>query len=216
MKSWIEKVPLLAEGMHDELLSKVDQLRRDKSVYPSTGMELRALELTPFDDVKVVILGQDPYHGPGQAHGLSFSVPVGAKFPPSLRNIFKEVGASVYGDETREFSSDLTRWAVQGVLLLNTVLTVEEGKAGAHRGLGWQKLTDDIIATLSNEREGVVFLLWGNDARSKSALIDAERHLILESAHPSPLSAYRGFLGCGHFVQTNTYLQEQGTDQITW
>ncbi|MBU1001317.1 MAG: uracil-DNA glycosylase [Proteobacteria bacterium] len=216
MKSWIENVPLLRQGLHKELLTKVQGLRRDRSVHPSAGLEFRALDLLPFADVKVVILGQDPYHGPGQAHGLAFSVPQGTKTPPSLRNIFKEVGASVYDDETRTFPTDLTRWASQGVLLLNTVLTVEEGRAGAHRGLGWQILTDGILTALAQGREGLVFMLWGNDARSRSALIDDRRHLVLEAAHPSPLSAYRGFLGCGHFVRANDYLQELGAAPVCW
>lgn len=216
MNSWIENVPLLGQGLHQKLLAKVERLRRQGPVHPPAGMEFRALDLLPFGEVKVVILGQDPYHGPGQAHGLAFSVPREAKFPPSLRNIFKEVGASVYGDEARSFPSDLTRWAEQGVLLLNTVLTVEEGRAGAHRGLGWQELTDGILAALSEKREGLVFMLWGSEARSRSALIDGRRHLVLEAAHPSPLSAYRGFLGCGHFARANDYLRLRNATPVHW
>lgn len=216
MRSWIENVPELREGLHERLLAKADAERRKGEVHPPAGREFRALELTPFDAVQVVILGQDPYHGPGQAHGLAFSVPDGAKFPPSLRNIFKEVGASVHGDAGHDFPTDLTRWAEQGVLLLNTVLTVAEGKAGSHRGLGWQALTDAIITALSTGRDGLVFMLWGNDARSKASLIDPARHLVLEAVHPSPLSAHRGFLGCGHFVRANEHLAALGRSPIRW
>ena len=214
LASWKENIPLLKSGCVEDLLVK----SRDSNeiVYPPPGMELRALELTPFDAVRVVILGQDPYHGPGQAHGLAFSVPDGVRMPPSLRNIYKEIDASLHGGEARERGTDLTSWARQGVLLLNAVLTVEAGKPGSHVGLGWKEFTDAVIATLSERREGVVFLLWGNFARGKASLVDRSRHLVLEAAHPSPLSAYRGFMGCGHFAAVNEHLESRGQAPIAW
>lgn len=179
-------------------------------------MEFRALELTPFDKVRVVILGQDPYHGEGQAHGLSFSVPEGVRTPPSLRNIFKELDAEFHGGEPQERSTDLTPWAEQGVLLLNAVLTVRQGKPGSHAKLGWEALTDAVIQALSEHREGLVFLLWGNYARAKAELVNQDRHLVLEAAHPSPFSAHRGFMGCGHFAEANAYLRRLGKDPVVW
>lgn len=206
----------MAEGYHEDVLARADALRGDRTIYPPRGMEFNALRLTPFDAVRVVLLGQDPYHRPGQAHGLSFSVPEGVPAPPSLRNMFKEITASVYGGLEHPMSTDLTRWARQGVLLLNAMLTVEEGKPGSHGRLGWERLSDAIVQALSERREHLVFMLWGNFARSKASLVDASRHLVLEAAHPSPLSAYRGFFGCGHFVRANAYLREHGEPPIEW
>ena len=183
-------------------------------VYPSMYDIFNSMKKTAFKDIKVVILGQDPYHERGQAMGLSFSVPKGIDKPPSLVNIFKEIKAET-GDDMPE-SGDLTGWAEQGVLLLNTVLTVREHAANSHRGKGWEEFTDGIIKKISSERENVVFLLWGGNARSKKPLIDCKKHLVLECAHPSPLSAYNGFFGCGHFIKANEYLIKNGKLPIEW
>jgi len=193
--------------------------QRRAVVYPHSTNWFNAFTLTPRNDVKVVILGQDPYHGPGQAHGLSFSVPEGVKVPPSLLNIYKEIDADLGdGDNllTNRQSGCLTGWAKQGVFLLNSVLTVEQGQAAAHQGRGWETFTDSVIAHLSNEREQLVFLLWGSYAQKKGQIIDAGKHLVLKSPHPSPLSAHRGFLGCRHFSQTNNYLINTGQTAIDW
>ena len=183
-------------------------------VYPSMYDIFNSMKKTAFGEIKVVILGQDPYHERGQAMGLSFSVPKGIEKPPSLVNIFKEIKAET-GDDMPE-SGDLTGWAEQGVLLLNTVLTVREHAANSHRGKGWEEFTDGIIKKISSERENVVFLLWGGNARSKKPLIDTGKHLVLECAHPSPLSAYNGFFGCGHFIKANEYLIKHGKLPIEW
>lgn len=184
------------------------------TVYPPASKIFAAFDACPFDKVKVVILGQDPYHGPGQANGLCFSVNPGVPFPPSLVNIFKEVssdtGASCPPD------GDLSRWARQGVFLLNSVLTVEQGHAASHASHGWETLTDAAITALSTRREHIVFLLWGNYAINKGRLIDRNRHLVLSSVHPSPLSAHRGFFGNKHFSQANTYLQAHNLAPIQW
>ena len=185
-----------------------------KIIYPPGSQIFAALDSTPFERVKVVILGQDPYHGPGQAHGLCFSVAPGVAVPPSLQNIFKEIARDL--DLPRPTHGCLTSWAKQGVLLLNTVLTVERGLAGSHQGKGWELLTDACIETLNREREGLVFLLWGSHAQAKGRLIDSQRHLILKAPHPSPLSAHRGFLGCGHFSRANRYLEQSGRSPIDW
>jgi uracil-DNA glycosylase len=197
-------------------MEQVAALRETTTVYPPADQVFSALALTPFEAVQVVIVGQDPYHGPGQAHGLAFSVPEDVRTPPSLRNIFKEIRDDVYGGESRTFSPNLTRWAEQGVLLLNAALTVEAGKAGSHRRLGWHRLTDQIIAQVSDQLEHRVFMLWGRHAQSKRQFIDGERHRILAAAHPSPLSAYRGFFGCRHFSQANAYLTQHGGTPIDW
>jgi uracil-DNA glycosylase len=210
LRHWRRHVPELGAGLAERLLERADGLRARAEVFPPRGQELRALELTPFDAVRVVVLGQDPYHGPGQAHGLAFSVPHGVPAPRSLRNIFKELGAPA------DMSPDLTPWAGQGVLLLNTVLTVAAGRAGSHAGLGWQELTDAVVRALAAGREGLVFLLWGAQARAKAALVDPGRHLVLEAAHPSPLSAHRGFLGCGHFIRANEWLAARGQAPVRW
>ena len=185
-----------------------------KMIYPPGSLWFNALNHTPFSQVKVVILGQDPYHGAQQAHGLCFSVPDGIAPPPSLVNIFAEIKRDL-GIEPPPHGN-LTRWADQGVLLLNSVLTVEHGKAGAHQGKGWEIFTDKIIALLNEQREHIVFLLWGNYAQKKGALIDRQKHLVLTAPHPSPLSVYRGFSGCGHFSASNTYLKNNNIQEIHW
>lgn len=187
---------------------------RSTTVYPPAKYIFRAFDVTPFPNVRVVILGQDPYHGPGQAHGLCFSVNPGIPFPPSLLNIFKEVIQELGGSMPE--SGDLTHWAEQGVLLLNATLTVEAGKAGSHQNRGWERFTDHVIRTLSQKREGLVFLLWGSYAQKKGEWIDRNRHLVLASPHPSPLSAHRGFMGNGHFRKTNEYLVSRGAPPIRW
>lgn len=216
MDSWIKAIPFFCDGHDRPLLDRVVGLRQSQSIFPAQDEIFRALQLTSFDHVKVVLLGQDPYHGAGQAHGLAFSVPDGVKTPPSLRNIFKEICADIYEGADRAMLTDLSRWANQGVLLLNATLTVAEGKAGSHQHLGWQTLTDQIVATLSAERQQLVFLLWGAHAQKKGILVDRDRHLVLETVHPSPLSAYRGFFGCRHFSRTNAYLKQYANDPIIW
>lgn len=190
-----------------------DEKARGAKIFPPGGQIFRAFELTPLDKVKVVILGQDPYHGDGQAMGLSFSVPKGVPAPPSLKNIFKEIetdlGVSMSG------SPDLEPWARQGVLLLNAILTVRRGEAASHQGIGWQQFTDEVIRTISDRCEGVVFLLWGNYARSKAPLIDQSRHTVLMAAHPSPL-ARGAFFGCRHFSKTNAILASENKLPIDW
>ncbi|MXO65815.1 uracil-DNA glycosylase [Altericroceibacterium endophyticum] len=187
-------------------------------IYPPRGQRLRALELTPLDQVKVVILGQDPYHGPGQAHGLSFSVPEGVKVPPSLVNIYKEL-ADDCGTAVPDHGN-LEGWARQGVLLLNNALTVEAGKAGSHQGMGWDAITDAAVAAVAAREEPSVFILWGSHAQKKARNIPElkadGRHLVISSPHPSPLSAYRGFFGSKPFSRANTFLEEQGRGSIDW
>jgi len=190
------------------------ELHAGKTIYPPPRRIFAALDATPFDQVKVVILGQDPYHGPGQAHGLCFSVMPGVAVPPSLENIFAELKRDL--GIARPGHGCLLPWARQGVLLLNAVLTVERGLAGSHHGKGWEGFTDAVIEHLNREREGLVFLLWGNPAQSKGRLIDAQRHRVLKAPHPSPLSAHRGFLGCGHFSKTNQWIRERGQAEIDW
>lgn len=185
-----------------------------KIIYPHSAQWFRAFELTPLNEVKVVILGQDPYHGPNQAHGLCFSVQPGVPVPPSLVNIYKELATDVGFTPVRH--GHLEAWAKQGVLLLNTSLTVEQGNAASHRGKGWEPFTDRAIETVSQHAPPCVFLLWGSHARQKKALIDQGRHLILEAPHPSPLSAHRGFFGTRHFSQANQFLQAQGRAPIEW
>lgn len=185
-----------------------------KNIFPPESLIFNALELVSEQNLKVVILGQDPYHGIGQANGLAFSVNDGQKIPPSLKNIFKELKDDL--DNPLPEHGDLTTWAKQGVLLLNSVLTVEEGKPGSHQNKGWEKFTDNIIQKISDEKEGLVFMLWGNYAKSKSNLINANKHLILEAAHPSPLSAYHGFFQCKHFSKTNNFLMSMGKKPIDW
>lgn len=184
------------------------------TVYPAGKNIFNAFQHTPFDKVKVVIIGQDPYHGPNQAHGLCFSVQDGQKIPPSLVNIYKEIEAET--GHKMPTTGNLTRWADQGVLLLNATLTVEAGKAASHQGHGWEEFTDAVIQKIANESDHVVFLLWGSPAQRKGRFIDRNRHLVLESPHPSPLSAYRGFFGNNHFNQTNEYLIQHSKTPIEW
>ncbi|WP_223668631.1 uracil-DNA glycosylase [Kangiella shandongensis] len=186
-----------------------------KVIYPPKDQVFNAFKATEFDKVKVVILGQDPYHGPNQAHGLCFSVQPGIKPPPSLVNMYKELANSVDGFDIPQHGY-LQPWAEQGVLLLNTVLTVEQGKAHSHANIGWEQFTDKVIEALNREREGLVFLLWGSHAKKKGRAIDRKRHHVLTAPHPSPLSAHRGFLGCNHFVQANGFLKAQNQTPIDW
>jgi len=190
------------------------ELRAGKTIFPPPRCIFAALDATPFEQVKVVVLGQDPYHGPGQAHGLCFSVLPGVPPPPSLVNIFSEIGRDL--GIARPDHGCLIPWARQGVLLLNAVLTVERGLAGSHQGKGWEGFTDHVIDQLNREREGLVFLLWGSYAQAKGALIDTRRHRVLKAPHPSPLSAHRGFIGCGHFSKANQWLSEHGQSEIDW
>jgi uracil-DNA glycosylase len=185
------------------------------TIYPKNAEIFNAFKHTHFDQVKVVILGQDPYHGPGQAHGLAFSVQEGVQIPPSLRNIFKELETDIPGFKKPNHGS-LMQWADRGVLLLNATLTVRAQQAGSHQNKGWEIFTDHVITTLSAKKEGLVFILWGRYAHNKSVLIDGSRHTILKAAHPSPLSAYNGFFGCKHFSLTNASLQEKGLEPIDW
>jgi uracil-DNA glycosylase len=192
----------------------VDEKQAGKTIYPSGHLIFNALNTTSIDQVKVVILGQDPYHGPGQAHGLCFSVLPGVRVPPSLQNIFKELNRSL--GLAHPNHGCLQSWAEQGVLLLNATLTVEQGNAGSHQGKGWEEFTDAVVQAINEQCENVVFLLWGSYAQRKGKVIDGSRHKVLRSAHPSPLSAHRGFAGNGHFVSVNETLQSQGQSPIDW
>ena len=208
---------LLFEWQHPryrQLEIFVDEEYSRHECYPPKERIFEAFRLCPFQDTKVVILGQDPYHEPGQAMRLSFSVPAGIPLPPSLKNIFKELQDDIHCE--MPVCGDLSSWANQGVLLLNATLTVERGKAASHTGKGWEQFTDAVISTISNQKEHVVFFLWGNWARQKKQLIDTTRHLVLESPHPSPLSAYHGFWGNHHFTQANSWLETHGLQQIDW
>ena len=192
------------------------ELAGRKTIYPKGAEYFNAFNSTPFAQVKVVILGQDPYHGPDQAHGLCFSVPRGIGVPPSLINIFKEIRADLGYDASNFKHGNLKSWADQGVLLLNSVLTVEHGRAASHQGKGWEVFTDKAISELNTQREGIVFMLWGSYAHKKGEVIDGCKHLVLKAPHPSPLSAHRGFLGCRHFSQANAYLEARGEKPIDW
>jgi uracil-DNA glycosylase len=196
------------------LLLEIQELYLTNTIFPAPQNVFNAFSLCPFDQVKVVILGQDPYHGAGQAQGLAFSVPDTVKIPPSLKNIYKEIQTDL-GIAIPQ-SGNLEHWTKQGVFLLNTTLTVEEGKPNSHHGLGWETFTDSVIKNISNRKEHVVFLLWGNAARSKAALIDKTKHLVLEAPHPSPFSARNGFFRCKHFSKTNHYLEMHHTHPIVW
>ena len=215
MTTWNE---ILAEEMqkdyYQELQAFVQKRRAEVRVFPEEKNVFNALELTPFESVKVVILGQDPYHGFGQAHGLSFSVQKGIPLPPSLRNIYKELQEDIGGGLPTE--GDLSHWAKQGVLLLNTVLTVEEGNANSHKGMGWERLTNRLIESLNELNHPVIFILWGKPAQDKEKLITNPSHVILKSPHPSPLSAYRGFFGSKPFSRINDILIQQGQIPIRW
>ena len=194
----------------------VQEKKNGKVIYPKGNEYFNALDTTPFDKVKVVILGQDPYHGPGQAHGLCFSVEQGIQPPPSLQNIFKEISAEYPERDIKYAHGNLTAWAEQGVLLLNAVLTVERARAASHQGRGWETFTDQVVTELSQRRESLVFMLWGSYAQKKGSVIDTTRHLVLQSPHPSPLSAHRGFFGNNHFRQCNDYLVKMGQEPIDW
>jgi uracil-DNA glycosylase len=193
----------------------LEEKQKGFTVYPKNGDIFNAFNHTPFDQVKVVILGQDPYHGQGQAHGLSFSVQKGITVPPSLKNIYKEL-AEEYKDFKTPTHGNLTAWADQGVLLLNATLTVRAHEAGSHQNKGWEKFTDHVIVTLSEKKKGIVFLLWGKYAQQKESLIDTRKHFVLKAAHPSPFSAYNGFFGSNHFIKTNEILEKEGLDPINW
>jgi uracil-DNA glycosylase len=196
-------------------LSKIiEGVYAQEDIYPPQNTIFNAFNLCPFDSVKVVILGQDPYHGEGQAHGLSFSVQDGVRIPPSLKNIYKELRDDI-GTAIPK-TGNLTHWATQGVLLLNATLTVEAGKAGSHQGLGWETFSDAVIQKISDEKEHVVFLLWGKYAQAKESLINTSKHLVLKAPHPSPLSAHSGFFGCKHFSRTNAYLTQTNQKPIVW
>ncbi len=215
-ESWREVLQPQFDSVYFEMLTAfVRKAYQASTVYPPGSKIFEAFNRTPFDKVKVVILGQDPYHGPNQAHGLCFSVQDGIQPPPSLINIYKELQKE-YGVAVNMTNGNLTRWADQGVLLLNATLTVEAGKAGSHQGKGWETFTDAAIKALSDRREGLVFMLWGSYAQQKGRVIDRSKHLVLESSHPSPLSVYRGFDGCGHFKKANQYLQSRGQEPIDW
>lgn len=219
-ESWLKVLqPCLQQPKLEALAAFLQgQLDQNIDLLPVQSDWFKAFKLTPLHQVKVVILGQDPYHGfekgLPQAHGLSFSVNKGIKTPPSLRNILKELTTDLSIQPASH--GNLTQWAQQGVLLLNTVLTVEPSQPGAHQGKGWEQLTDQVISAISKQCVGVVFMLWGKPAQAKAGLIDASKHCVLEAVHPSPLSAYKGFLGCGHFSKANAYMAQQGRSTIDW
>jgi len=215
-ESWLRK---LQTEFEQDYMCKLREFLRTRYqhqavIYPPGKLFFNALNSTPFEHVRVVILGQDPYHGPGQAHGLSFSVPPGVRIPPSLVNIYREIAADV-GTSVPQHGC-LQCWAEQGVLLLNSVLSVERGQPGSHQGKGWERFTDAIVRSLNDGRQNLVFLLWGNYAVKKGAVIDQHKHLVLTAPHPSPLSAHRGFFGCRHFSASNRYLLEHGQTAIDW
>lgn len=214
-ESWLEA---LKDDFESSYFSKLKEFlkmeKREYEIYPRGSQIFSAFNHTPLTAVRVVILGQDPYHGPGQAHGLCFSVPEGITIPPSLRNIFKELKNDL-GIEMSK-NGNLEKWAKQGVLLLNATLTVRANQAGSHQGHGWETFTDNVIKTISDLRAGVVFILWGRYAGEKQKIIDKGKHFVLTAPHPSPLSAHRGFLGCNHFSKTNKILSENGLGEIDW
>ena len=214
-KSWKEQ--LVSEFDKPYFTTLTDFVRKEyaeRQIFPPAKLIFNAFDSCPFGDVKVVILGQDPYHGIGQAHGLCFSVNDGVQNPPSLQNIYKEISSDL-GIETLA-TGNLERWVKQGVFLLNATLTVRANMAGSHQGKGWERFTDAVIQILSEKRENLVFLLWGSYAQQKATLIDSSKHLILKAVHPSPLSAYRGFFGCKHFSKTYEYLRQNGLKEINW
>ena len=209
----------IGDYLHRPEMQALSTFLRERSaagarIFPPARNIFAAFDATPFDQVKVVILGQDPYHGPGQAHGLCFSVQPDVPVPPSLLNMYKEIERDL--GLPRPDHGHLMSWAHQGVLLLNAVLTVEQGKAGSHQGKGWEEFTDHVVEVLDREREGLVFMLWGSYAQKKGRIVDARRHRVLRTTHPSPLSAHRGFLGCGHFSAANEYLKRRGQAPIDW
>jgi uracil-DNA glycosylase len=214
--SWLE--PLSGEFAQDYMADLkqflVAERERGKHIFPKGSEWFRALDLTPLDEVRVVILGQDPYHGPGQAHGLCFSVQPGVQTPPSLVNIFKELESDLGIKPARH--GFLEHWAKQGVLLLNSVLTVEMGRAASHRDRGWERFTDAVIRQVNERPDPVVFMLWGSYAQKKAAFVDRSRHLVLKAPHPSPLSAYSGFFGCRHFSKANAFLESKRRQPVDW
>jgi len=215
-ESWLSR---LQDQFEQDYMQKLRQFLLTRKqhravIYPPGNQIFNALDSTPFDQVRVVILGQDPYHGPGQAHGLCFSVQPGVKIPPSLVNIYAEILSDL--DIAPPGHGYLQSWAEQGVLLLNAVLTVERGQAGSHQGKGWEKFTDAVVQLLNEERERLVFMLWGNYAKRKGSVIDRHKHLVLNAPHPSPLSAHQGFFGCRHFSQANEYLEKNGQPPVDW
>ena len=214
--SWLAQLAGEFEQPYMQQLREFLRLEKQqgKRIFPPGSELFSAFSHTPLDKVKIVILGQDPYHGEGQAHGLCFSVRPGVRLPPSLQNIYKEISAEL--GLTMPNHGHLTPWADQGVLLLNSVLSVESGRAASHQGKGWEIFTDRVIDVINREREGVVFMLWGSYAQRKGAMIDAARHRVLKAPHPSPLSAHRGFFGCGHFIAANDYLRERGHSPVDW
>ena len=215
-QSWLSRLQGQFDQQYMQKLREflVTRKQHRAVIYPPGSQIFNALNSTPFDQVRVVILGQDPYHGPGQAHGLCFSVLPGVRIPPSLANIYREIQSDL--DITSPAHGNLQSWANQGVLLLNAVLTVERGQAGSHQGKGWETFTDAVVQLLTDGREGVVFMLWGSYAQKKGAVIDRSKHLVLQASHPSPLSAHRGFLGCKHFSRANDYLLRQQVEPIDW
>ena len=214
-ESWRQVLQPEFDKPYFELLTNfVRHAYRTTQCFPPAGQIFRAFDLCPFDKVRVVIIGQDPYHDFNQAHGLCFSVQEGVPAPPSLVNIYKEIQRDL--GKPIPTSGNLTHWAEQGVLLLNATLTVEAHRAGSHQGKGWEELTDAAIQALNNQRSNIVFMLWGSYAQRKGQFIDRRRHLVLTAVHPSPLSAYRGFIGCGHFSQANAYLKQHGQPPINW
>lgn len=214
-ESWRQVLQPEFDKPYFELLTSfVRHAYRTTQCFPPAGQIFRAFDLCPFDKVRVVIIGQDPYHDFNQAHGLCFSVQEGVPVPPSLVNIYKEIQRDL--GKPIPTSGNLTHWAEQGVLLLNATLTVEAHRAGSHQGKGWEELTDAAIQALNNQRSNIVFMLWGSYAQRKGQFIDRRRHLVLTAVHPSPLSAYRGFIGCGHFSQANAYLKQHGQPPINW
>jgi len=215
-ESWLQRLNAQFEAEYMQELRSYLQTRKEHQaiIYPPGAQIFNALNSTPFDKVRVVILGQDPYHGPGQAHGLCFSVLPGVRVPPSLANIYREIEADL-GIPIPGHGC-LQSWASQGVLLLNSVLTVERGQAASHQGKGWETFTDSVVQLLSDKRQGLVFMLWGSYAMKKGEVIDRRKHLVLKAPHPSPLSAHRGFLGCRHFSAANEYLQQNQQLPIDW
>ena len=213
LKAWPSQVSEELEKDYFQNLIRFLEKEREQNaqIFPKEADILKAFKATPYDKVKVVILGQDPYHKKGQAHGLSFSVPGGVKPPPSLVNIYKELDLDV-----KSRGGDLTRWTEQGVFLLNSVLTVREGEAASHRNKGWENFTDFVLSQLNNNSQPIVFMLWGAYALNKSRFLNNSRHLVLRAPHPSPLSAYRGFFGCGHFMKANEFLIEHNKEPINW
>lgn len=215
--SWKQVLQSEFDKPYFELLTEfVRQEYKTKQIFPPSGLIFNAFDSCPFDKVKVVIIGQDPYHDVGQAHGLCFSVQDGVRVPPSLQNIYKEIASDLGCPSACAPSGNLTGWAKQGVLLLNATLTVEAHRAGSHQNKGWEVFTDAAIKALADRRQHIVYMLWGSYAQRKAAFVSAQNNLILKAAHPSPLSAYNGFFGCKHFSKANTYLQQQGLTPISW